>query len=159
MYEIIRPAYDVMGPGVDERRTVPEERRTFHTGAGLLRWALNERLLEHRTGGVPYPRRFDDKWLGRPGDRWGGYGMIDTFCRWRFTPEAREAMQRAQMRYAEIMHYRREVEPEWRPDVEYAGNAEGRVYYADNSVVVYQINKYGKRRHVTEVAPGGDACF
>jgi hypothetical protein len=156
VYEIIRPEYKVMQSGGGER-IVPEKRRTFHTGAGLLRWALNERLLEHRVGGVPYPTRFSDKWLGEPGRPGSGYGMIDTFCRWKFTPEHREAMQRAAKRYKEIVHYLREVEPEWRPDT--SVSATGEIHYADNSTELHEINKYGGKRHRMLAYPSGDACF
>lgn len=156
MYEIIRPEYRI-GQTDGSYRTVPEERRTFHTGAGLLRWALRERLLSHGIGGRPYPVRFDDKWLGEPGRPGSGYGMIDTFCRWKFTPEHRETMQRAAARYREIVTYLREVEPEWRPDTDVSPT--GEIHYADNSTELHEINKYGGRRRRVLVAPGGDACF
>lgn len=155
MYEIIRPQREINTQ--DGIRVEPEERRTFLTGAGLLRWALKERLLEHRVGGVPYPKRFDDKWLGEPGRPGSDYGMIDTVCRWKFTPELREAMQRAQQRYMQLVHYLREVEPEWRPDT--SVSATGEIHWADNSVELYEINKYGGKRRRTLLAPGGDACF
>lgn len=155
MYEIIAPERRI---GTGERaRIEPEERRTFHTGAGLLRWALNERLLEHRVGGVPYPKRFDDKWLGEPGRPGSDYGMIDGFSRWKFTPEHRRAMQRAAKRYREIVRYLREVEPEWRPDT--SVSATGEIHYADNSVELHEINKYGQKRRRMITAPSGDACF
>lgn len=152
MYEIIKPEIRYQSGKVE-----PEERRTFLTAAGLLRWALDERLFDHRVGGVPYPTRFGDKWLGHPGKP--HYGMIDTFCRWQFTPELRMAMQRVQQRYGEIVHYLREVEPEWRPDVELTGNSEGHLSFADNSTELHEINKYGKRRHRFVTAPHGDVCF
>jgi hypothetical protein len=154
VYEIIRPGYDVRQAD-GTMRHVPEERRTFLTGAGMLRWALDARMLAHHTGGVPYPTRFDDKWLGEPGR--STYGMIDTFCRWRFTPEHLTAMQRAAKRYREIFTYLREVEPEWRPDTDVSPT--GEIRYADNSTVLYEVSKYGHKRFRTLVAPSGDACF
>lgn len=155
MYEIVKPAYTVNG--VDGPYEVPEERRTFHTAAGLLRWALKARLLEHGIGGRPYPTRFDDKWLGRDGERYADYGLIDSFCRWKFTAEHKSAMRRAQQRYVEIIHYLREVEPEWRPDTR--SSATGEVHYADNSIERHEVNKYGQRRRIMVLAPSGDACF
>jgi hypothetical protein len=157
MYTITKPAYVIHGPGKDEQRTVPQETRTFLTGAGLLRWALDNRLLEHRVGGVPYPTHFDDKYLGHPDVPHSDYGMIDTFRRWEFTPEHRAAMQRAALRYKEIIHYLREVEPEWRPDTSVSPT--GMRSFADNSTELHEISKYGKRRHRMVEYPHGDACF
>lgn len=158
MYTITRPAYEVItGAGPGDRRTVEAETRTFHTGAGLLRWALDERLMWHRTGGQPYPTRFDDMHLGRPGDRTSMYRMIDSFCRWEFTEEHRTAMQRAAERYREIIRYLREVEPEWQPDT--SVSVDGKIHFADNSVELHQINKYGGKRHLMVEYPHGDVCY
>lgn len=154
MYTITRPAYQIGRADGSGSDMVPEETRTFQTAAGLLRWALDERAFRHGVGGVPYPTRFDQPYMGHKGNRWG---LIDGFCRWQFTPEHREAMARAQQRYNEIIHYLREVEPEWRPDTSYS--ADGIVHYADNSTERHEINKYGKRRHIMIDPPSGDACF
>lgn len=140
-------------------RTESKPDVTFHTAAGLLRWALNTRQLEHRTGGRPYPTRFDDKWLGDPDDtsRGSAYGIIDSFSRYEWTPELRQAMQRAAWRYREIVRYLREVEPEWKPDTSVSPS--GEIHWADNSIERQEINKYGKTRIVRLKAPSGDACF
>lgn len=150
MYEIIRPAYERIGTdGV--RYTVAEERRTFATAAQFFHWAIQEDVFE-RWGRRGKPKRFSDPYLGR-------YAGFDSFCRWRITPELKAAMVRAQDRYNAIVHYLREVEPEWRPDVERTGNAAGHLCFADNSTELHEINKYGQRRHSYVTAPHGDACF
>lgn len=151
MYEVIRPAYEVHGPGVGEKRTVPEERRTFPTAAHVLRWAIDEDVFD-RWGRRGKPEHFGDPYLGR-------YAVFDSFCRWRITPELKAAMIKAQTRFNEIMYYLHEVEPEWRPDVERTGNAAGHLCFADNSTELHEINKYGQRRHSYVTAPHGDACF
>jgi hypothetical protein len=156
MYEVVRPERKI-GTS-DGWRTEPEQRRTFHTAAGLFRWALRERVFSHRTGGVPYPTRFDDVHLGdRNGDEGYDYHLIDTFTPWEITGEHLAAMRRVQRRYAEIVHYLREVEPGWEPDTSVSPT--GKISYADNSVVLYEISKYGGKRSRTLVAPHGDACF
>lgn len=156
MYEVIKPEYTV--GSADGSRVVPEERRTFITAAGLLRWALNERVFRHGVGGVPYPERFGDVHLGwRDHDKGYDYQLIDTFTRWKITGDHLAAMRRVQRRYGEIVHYLREIDPEWRPDT--SVSATGEIPYMDNSTEVHEINKYGGKRRRTLVAPGGDACF
>lgn len=157
MYEVIKPEYRI-GTTDGGHRIEPEERRTFHTAAGLLRWALRERVFSHHTGGVPYPTRFDDKYLGhRDHDKGYDYHLIDTFARWRITGDHLAAMRRVQRRYVEIVHHLREVEPEWRPDTTVSET--GEIHWADNSVERMEINKYGGKRVVRLVAPHGDVCF
>lgn len=149
MYTVTKPELFIRGHGCPDRFE-PAETRTFTTAAALLRWALDERVFEHRTGGRPYPKRFDQPYIGR-------YGVIDSFCRWKFTPELIEAMRRAQSRYRQIIHYLAEVEPEWRPDTTVSPT--GYRSYADNSTELHEINKYGRRRHRMTDPPSGDACF
>jgi hypothetical protein len=136
-------------------RTTPGETRTFATAAGLLRFALNEQLFDHRTGGRAYPTRVHEVWLGRVGTR--AYGLINPFTRWEVTYDHIEAMRRAQHAYNERLHYWREVEPEWRPNPDVG--VDGVIGFADNSTELQEINKYGGRRHRMLVAPHGDACF
>lgn len=136
-------------------RTEPGETRTFSTAMGLLRHCLRERVFAHRTGGVPYPTAPDAVWLGRAGKR--SYGLVDTFTRWEVTYEHIEAMRRAQSAYAERLHYRREIAPQWRPDTSVSPT--GEIRYADNSVELHEVDKDGNRRHRMIVAPSGDACF
>lgn len=124
----------------------------LRTAAGLLRWALKNRILAHRTGGVPYPERFEDCHLGsRDHDAGQDYHLVDTFAHYEITSDHLAAMRRAQARYNEILHYLREVEPGWRE--------EKTIPYMDNSVERTEINKYGQRRKVTVTPPSGDACF
>lgn len=125
---------------------------SFITAAGLYRWALDQRVFRHGVGGVPYPKRFDDNYLGHEdGNAGTDYHLIDSFTGWKITGEHLSAMRRARARYCEIVHYLSEVEPEWRE--------ERTVNYADNSTERYEINKYGQRRSVMLVAPHGDACY
>lgn len=132
--------------------------RTFSTAAALLRWALNERVFAHHVGGVPYPKRPDDLYLGsRDHDPGHDYHLIDTFASYLITGDHLAAMRRAARRYGEIVHHLREVEPQWRPDT--SASPSGMVYYADNSTELHEINKYGKRRHRMIDPPSGDACF
>lgn len=148
MYEVIRPA----------RGDRAEERRTFSTAAGLLRWALRERVFDHRVGGVPYPTRFDDVYLGRRDhDAGQDYHLIDTFTPWKITGDHLAAMRRVQRRYGEIVHHLREVDPGWEPDTSVSPTVE--IHYADNSVELHEVNRYGGKRRRTLVAPHGDACF
>jgi hypothetical protein len=159
MYTVKRPAHERIGTD-GTRYMVAEETRTFHTGAGLLRWALNEGLMrEWRDTYVDgqWRRLFDGQWIGSPDRPGSDYGMINPFCRWEFTREHRSAMQRAAQRYREIIHYLREVEPEWRPDTSVSES--GEIHYADNSTELHEINKYGQKRYRTLVAPHGDVCF
>lgn len=136
-------------------RTEPGETRTFSSGMALLRFCLNERIFEHRVGGRRYPVLADEKWLGRPGGR--TFGIVDRFTRWEVTSGHIEAMRRAQQRYREILHYLREVEPEWRPDT--SVSATGEIHWADNSIERAEIDKRGNTRIVKLRAPGGDACY
>lgn len=148
MYEVTRPA----------RGNRPEERRTFHTAAGLLRWALRERVFRHNVGGVPYPTRFDEIHLGyKDHDKGYDYHLIDSFVGWKITGDHLAAMRRAQRAYAERLHYRREIAPEWKPDMSVSPT--GEVHYADNSVELHEVNRDGEKRRRTVVAPHGDACF
>lgn len=148
MYEVMRPAQGYR----------PEERRTFHTAAGLLRWALRERVFDHRVGGVPYPTRFTDIHLGyRDHDRGYDYHLIDTFTPWKITGDHLAAMRRVQRRYGEIVHHLREVDPRWEPDTSVSPT--GKISFADNSVELHEVSRYGTKRHRMLVAPHGDACF
>lgn len=124
---------------------------TFRTAAGLLRWALNARVFRHGVGGVPYPTRFDDKYIGDRRDVGRDYHLLDTFRKYEITAAHLTAMRNAQRRYEEIVHYLREVEPQW---------TEGPVInYADNSIERTDTDKYGNTRRVMLKAPSGDACF
>ena len=71
---------------------------------------------------------------------------------------------RGEVRYANVLkamailermvaldHYHREVAPQW-VDAE-------KIHYADNSIVQYQVDRDGNRRHRTLVGPGGDICY
>lgn len=123
-----------------------------HTAAGLLRWALDNRVLAHRTGGIPYPEQFDECHLGyRDHDKGRDYHLIDTFAKYEITGDHLTAMRRAQARYKEILHYFREVEPEWREAK--------RTSHPDSSVEVTEIDKRGNLRTRMAEPPSGDACF
>lgn len=159
MYTITRPERTLRYPDGKLARHEPAETRTFHTAAGLFRFCLNERIFEHRIGGRPYPSRFTDKHLGRDDILNSVYGIFDTFSRWQIPHEYVYDLRRAQARYAEIIHYLREVEPEWRPDTERTANESGIVHFADNSTERHEINKYGQRRSVMLAYPSGDVCF
>jgi hypothetical protein len=150
MYEVTAKRFNVGTPS-EWVANVPTV--TFHTAAGLLRWALDTRQLAHGIGGLRYPMNFDEKWLGFPGDGSPGrdYQLVDTFCKYKITADHLEAMRRAQQRYREIVHYLRNVEPEWVEGPE--------EHYADNSIDRTDTNKYGQTRRVHLLAPGGDACF
>lgn len=158
MYEIVKPGRLTIGTdGV--RYTTPEERRTFRTAAGLLRFCLDQGVFAQRYVNAK-PRRFEHLHLGyRDNDRGYDYHLIDRWADWKVTSEHLTAMRAARRRYMEILHYLREVEPEWRPDVESTGNEDGLAYFADNSTERHEINKYGKRRQITVTAPHGDVCF
>jgi hypothetical protein len=129
---------------------------TFRTAAGLLRWGLDNRVFRRDTGGSPYPKRFDDIYLGRDGHPGMDYHLIDVFTDWKITGEHLSAMRRALARYGEIVHYLREVEPEWRPDT--SVSPDGEIHWMDNSVERIEINKYGNKRTVRLAAPHGDVC-
>lgn len=131
----------------------------FHTAAGLLRWALNTRVLAHHVGGVPYPARFDDVHLGyREGDAGYDYHLIDVLTKYRVTSAHLTAMRRVQRRYMEIIHHLREVDPQWEPDRSVSAN--GCVHCADHSVRYHEISRtYGIRRSRMIQWPSGDACF
>jgi hypothetical protein len=158
MHEIIRPAYQVNRVNGDNPGlyTVPEERHTFHTAAGLLHWALEAQLFA-RTGNST-PRRLSDLYVHRRLRGQAPHIPLDSFNRWKVTPELMAAMVRAHDRYMALLHYLREVEPEWRPDT-VRGDAKGHMYFGDNSVELHEVNKYGQRRHSYVTAPHGDACF
>jgi hypothetical protein len=156
-YTITKPKITYRGANCPDR-VIPAETRTFTTAAGLLRFCLNEGVFSQRYVNAR-PKRFEHLYAHRQGTGSGGYFPLDTFCQWKGIRDHMAAMVRAHARYCEILHYLREVEPEWRPDVEATGNAEGIVHYADNSTERHEINKYGKRRHVMITAPSGDACF
>lgn len=158
MYKITKRKHSVYIDG--KFVMVPEQTHTFRSAAELLRHCLRQRVFAHRTGGRPYPTRFDGVHLGhRDHDRGYDYHLIDTFTDWQVTGDHLAAMRRAQTRYREIVHYWREVEPQWRPDTEHTGNPEGLIHFADNSVELHEISKDGRRRHRMTEAPSGDACF
>lgn len=145
----------VNGPHAGETRTEPGETRTFTTAAGMLGWLLRTGVLRpqhHRAGEVKY---FGDIYLGRTGQR--TYGLVAVDSRWEITYDHIEAMRGAQERYAQIVHFLREVDPQWRPDTSVSET--GKVYYADNSTELHEVNRYGGTRRRVLVAPHGDACF
>lgn len=133
------------------------ESRTFRTAAELLHWAIKARVFGHNVGGVLYPTRFDHVHLGcRDGSAGYDYHLIDTFCPWKITSDHLSAMRRARARYVEILHYLREIEPEWRPDT--SVSPDGMAYFADNSTELHEVSKDGRRRYRMVTAPHGDAC-
>jgi hypothetical protein len=158
MYTVTKPEVTYRGGNCPDR-TEPAETRTFATAAGLLRFCLKQGVFRQRyVNGRP--KQFEHLHLGyRDNDPGYDYHLIDTFARWEITSEHLAAMRRAHRRYMEILHYLREVEPEWRPDTESTGNARGIVHYADNSTERHEINKYGQRRRIMIDPPSGDACF
>lgn len=143
--------------GVVRKERAPEVE--LHTAAGLLRWALNNRVFRHGIGGLRYPQLFDEKWLGsRDGDVGYDYHLIDTVSRYKITSEHLTAMRRARARYAEIVHHYREIDPEWEPDTSVSPT--GYAHFADNSTEYYEVSrKYGIKRRRVVVSPAGDACF
>jgi hypothetical protein len=158
-YTINKDGYTIRGTGSLPDRHIPGETRAFGSAAEMLRFCLKEGVFRQRyVNGRPY--RFEHLHLGYEDHNKGyDYHLIDSFARWKITSDHLAAMRRAHRRYLEILNYLREVEPEWRPDVESTGNAEGIVHYADNSVERHEINKYGKRRHIMVTQPHGDVCF
>lgn len=145
------------GPLEGTTRTEPAETRTFTTAAGMFAFLLRERVLRPQFHTASPIKHFGDVWLGRPGQRTYGLTAIDTLSRWEVTFEHVEAMRHAQQRYEEIVHYLRNVEPEWRPDT--SVSATGEVRYADNSIEMHEIDKRGNRRRRMLKYPSGDACF
>ncbi len=124
---------------------------TFRTAMGMLRWALDNRMIRRGAWGnsAPGPREMERVSVPYSGSGdWQG----DHY----FTPDQVEAMGRALSRYRAILRYYREIEPEWRPDTSVSPT--GEIHYADNSTELHEINKYGKRRHSLVVAPHGDVC-
>jgi hypothetical protein len=155
MYVMHQRARVAMQEDGTTRETHSAQTRTFGSGMELLRFALRERLFDHRVGGVAYPTTPDRVHLGHQGAR--SYGLIDPCTRWEVTYDHIEAMRRAKAEYDRRMHYWREIEPEWRPDPRIS--ASGLVRFADNSVELYEVDKRGNRRHRMIEAPSGDACF
>lgn len=157
MYVIIKPGRLTIGTD-GNRYTTPEERRTFTTAAGLLHFCLKEGVFAQRYVNDRV-RKLEHLHLGyRDNDRGYDYHLIDWFTGWKVTSEHLTAMRRAHRRYMEILTYYREPEPEWRPDTE-RGDSQGLIHWADNSVELHEINKYGQRRHRYVIAPHGDVCF
>lgn len=156
MYEIIKPGRLTIGTD-GNRYTTPEERRTFATAAGLLRFCLDEGVFAQRYVNDRV-RKLEHLHLGyRDNARGYDYHLIDRFADWKVTSEHLTAMRRAHRRYMEILTYYREIDPEWRPDTSVSPT--GEVYYADNSVERHEIDKYGNKRTVMVTAPHGDVCF
>ncbi|MQS17475.1 hypothetical protein F7Q99_36150 [Streptomyces kaniharaensis] len=121
---------------------------TFKSGMEMLHWAVKSRLIGRLGHG---PRTAATVYLGNPRDEYRAQRCVDAFPSRKVSTEAWNAMKRAQDRLQGLLHYLREVEPEWQD--------EGRIHYMDNSVVMAQRNKYGQRREVTLIQPHGDACF
>jgi hypothetical protein len=125
--------------------------REFRTAAGLLRWAIKEGAFGRALVGNRRAKDPGDIYLYEERHPGRDYHTIDSFFRYRITPELMDAMYRAWKRWSEIVYYLREVEPEW---------VEGKeTRYADNSVGRTDTNKYGKTRRVMLKHPSGDACF
>jgi hypothetical protein len=130
----------------DGEKQPPAPTLHFHTAMGMLRWALNNGMMRRAAWGNSALKPDEMERVSIPyagsGDWQGDY---------YFTPDQVAAMGRALSRYRAHLHYRREIEPEWR-EVE-------RVRYADNSTESHQQDKYGRTRTVMLVAPHGDVCF
>ncbi|WP_090739322.1 hypothetical protein [Paenibacillus sp. Mc5Re-14] len=67
------------------------------------------------------------------------------------TNDEHKKVARLLLRYQRYCYYCKEILPQWR-EVD-------RINFADNSVEVVQINRYGEKRHVMVTAPHGDACY
>lgn len=125
---------------------------TFRTAMGMLRWALDNRMIRRGTwgNGAPGPREMERVSIPYSGSGdWQG----DHY----FTPAQVEAMGRALSRYRAILRHYREIEPGWRPDT--SVSPDGTIHYADNSIELHEISRDGQRRHRMTLAPSGDACF
>lgn len=136
------------------REDVPVLR--FRTAASMLRWALNTRQFAHHVGGVPYPSRFGDIYLGPPGSGSPGrdYHLLDVFRKYDVTADHLEAMRKAITRYESHICYRREIEPDWQ-----IGPV---THYADNSTQRTDTctpHNGAHTRLVRLAHPSGDACF
>jgi hypothetical protein len=146
---VVKGKYWITRNGV-KQPAAPE--RTFITAMGMLRWALDQKMIRRGAWGnsAPGPREMERVSIPYSGSGdWQG----DHY----FTPDQVAAMGRALSRYREILRHYREIEPEWRPDTSVSST--GEIYYADNSVELHEINKYGERRHRMVTAPSGDICF
>lgn len=123
---------------------------TFRTGMEMLRWCMNNGAFSRSLWGNGRPTTVDRVSIGSDDSR-VQYGYIDSFFRYKVTPADMSAMRRARDRWMEIVHYLREVEPEWVEGKEF--------HYMDNSVERHDTNKYGQTRRVMLKPPSGDACF
>lgn len=143
-----RPIMHIAADGTRQERA--EEDRCFTTAAGLLHWAIREGAFSQRFANraVATP---DELHLSARRDVGADYHRIDTFFRWKIEPEHLDAMYRALTRFKEIVHYLREVEPEWVKGEE--------IHYMDNSVERHDTDKYGNTRRVIVKSPSGDLCF
>lgn len=143
-----RPLVHIAADGTRQERA--EEDRCFTTAMGLLHWAI---------AAGAFSQRYANRAVANPGelhlrekrDKGADYHTVDTFFRWKIEPEHLDAMYRAMTRYKEIVHYLREVEPEWTEGEE--------IHYMDNSVERHDRDKYGNTRRVMVKYPSGDACF
>jgi hypothetical protein len=123
----------------------------FGTVTELAEWAIRERVFDHRTGGVPYPTRLEDVYLGsRNHDPGTDYYVIDRFAGWEVTPDHLAALRTEKVRL-QAEAEQAEINAGWRTVEE--------IPYMDNSVEAIQEDKNGNRRRVTVKPPSGDACF
>lgn len=127
------------------------EPKEFTTAAGLLHWAIKEGAFGRALVGNRRAKDPGDLYLHAERHPGRDYHVIDTFFNYKVTPELMDAMYRAWKRWSEIVHYLREVEPEWVQGKE--------THYMDNSIERTDTNKYGQTRRVMLKHPSGDACF
>ena len=83
-----------------------------------------------------------------------GEGYCEYYHSWASSICTHDEYKRAARvlsRYRQFHRYVREIKPEWRKVGEHR--------YADNSTVEVHEDKYGNRREIMTVAPGGDVCF
>lgn len=147
---VVQGKYWIVRNGV---KVPPPEPVRFHTAMGMLRWALDTGMIR-RCGAwgntVPGPAEME-----RVSIPYAGSG--DWSGDWFFSPEQVAAMGRALSRYRAHLRYRREVEPQWRPDT--SVSATGEVFCADNSIELHEVDKDGNKRVRQTVPPHGDVCF
>lgn len=81
----------------------------------------------------------------------GGYCRYSNGFRWHMTFEEYKALAPVAQRLRRLHHYLTEVHAGW--------EVIDRTWYADSSVEVYEVSRYGVTRTRTVVAPSGDLCF
>lgn len=122
----------------------------FKSAMEMLHWSLANGVFGREFYANRSPRTPEEIRLRDGGDEWRAYRVSGDWPKWELTNENYDAMVSAAKRYRAILHYFREIEPEWT----YVET----IHYADNSTMVYEINRNGQMRSHMTVSPHGDIC-